>query len=74
MTPNEGSQEVLKEINKKYDLFVVSAAMEFPQSLSEKLSWLKNHFPFLTWKQIVFCGSKTVVHGHYHDRRPWLQP
>jgi 5'-nucleotidase len=65
MTPNEGSQAVLKEINKKYELFVVSAAMEFPQSLPEKLSWLKDHFPFLTWKQIVFCGSKTVVHGHF---------
>ncbi len=46
MTPNEGSQLVLEEINRKYDLFTVSAAMEFPQSLSKKLSWLKEHFPF----------------------------
>ena len=65
MSPNEGSQDVLKELNKKYDLFIVSAAMEFPQSLSEKLAWLKDHFTFLNWKQIVFCGSKTVVHGDY---------
>ena len=59
------SLEVLSELNRKYDLFIVSAAMEFPQSLSEKLAWLKDHFPFLSWKQIVFCGSKTVVHGDY---------
>lgn len=65
MSPHEGSQEVLREINKKYDLFIVSAAMEFPKSLEEKLEWLKDHFAFLTWKQIVFCGSKTVVHGDY---------
>lgn len=65
MTPNAGSPEVLLELNKKYDLFIVSAAMEFPQSLGEKLAWLNAHFPFLNWKQIVFCGSKTVVHGHY---------
>lgn len=65
MQPNEGSQLVLENLNKKYDLFIVSAAMEFPKSLPEKLTWLKNHFPFLTWKQIVFCGSKTVVHGDY---------
>ena len=65
MTPNEGSQLVMKELNKKYEVFIVSAATEFPQSLSEKLKWLKEHFPFLTWKQIVFCGSKTVVHGDY---------
>ncbi|MEJ1241349.1 5'(3')-deoxyribonucleotidase [Chryseolinea sp. T2] len=65
MTPNEGSQLVIEELNRRYDLFIVSAAMEFPQSLPEKLSWLKEHFPFLSWKQIVFCGSKTVVHGDY---------
>ena len=39
--------------------------MEFPQSLPEKLKWLGEHFSFLTWRQIVFCGSKAVVHGDY---------
>jgi 5'(3')-deoxyribonucleotidase len=63
--PHENSQSVLERLNQKYSLFIVSAAMEFPQSLSEKQAWLKEHFPFLTWKQIVFCGSKTVVHGDY---------
>ena len=65
MTVNEYSPDVLRELNKKYEVFIVSAAIEFPQSLSEKLDWLAEHFPFLTWKQIVFCGSKTVVHGDY---------
>jgi 5'-nucleotidase len=65
MEPNEGSQQVLEKLNEKYELFIVSAAMEFPQSLTEKLAWLNEHFPFLSWKQIVFCGSKAVVHGDY---------
>jgi 5'(3')-deoxyribonucleotidase len=65
MEPNDGSIEVVKELNNKYDLFVVSAAMEYPQSLPEKLAWLQEHFPFLSWKQFVFCGSKTVVHGDF---------
>jgi 5'-nucleotidase len=65
MVPHEGSQEILEQLNKKYELFIVSAAMEFPQSLSEKLKWLAEHFSFLTWRQIVFCGSKAVVHGDY---------
>jgi len=65
MVPNENSQEVLEKLNRKYELFIVSAAMEFPQSLSEKLAWLREHFDFLHWKQIVFCGSKAVVHGDY---------
>jgi 5'(3')-deoxyribonucleotidase len=63
MMPNEHSQDVLEKLNQKYDLFIVSAAMQFPQSLSEKLEWLNEHFDFLTWKQIVFCGNKSVVHG-----------
>jgi 5'(3')-deoxyribonucleotidase len=51
----------LTELNKNYELFIVSAAMEFPQSLPEKLEWLNEHFSFLTWQQIVFCGSKEIV-------------
>lgn len=65
MKPNENSHEILEKLNRKYEVFIVSAAMEFPQSLSEKLAWLGEHFPFFTWKQIVFCGSKAVVHGDY---------
>jgi 5'-nucleotidase len=59
-----GSAEILAELNKKYELFVVSAAMEFPQSLPEKLEWLKEHFTFINWQQIVFCGSKTIIDAH----------
>lgn len=65
MNVHDGCQEVMEKLNARYELYVVSAAMEFPQSLPEKLSWLKEHFPFLAWKQFVFCGSKSVVHGDF---------
>ena len=65
MRANENAREVLEKLNRKYELFIVSAAMEFPQSLGEKLAWLNEHTPFLNWKQFVFCGSKAIVHGHY---------
>lgn len=65
MSVNENCQQVMEQLNRNYEVFIVSAAMEFPQSLNEKLEWLQEYFPFLTWKQIVFCGSKTVVHGDY---------
>jgi 5'(3')-deoxyribonucleotidase len=58
-----GCVEVMKQLNEKYDVFIVSAAMEFPNSLPEKYRWLKEHFYFITWQQIVLCGSKTIVHG-----------
>lgn len=65
MEVKEFSQEVMKKLNEQYDLFIVSAATEFPNSLNEKMEWLGEHFPFLHWKQMVFCGSKAVVHGDY---------
>src|SRR5215831_3250913 len=39
-----GSQDVVSKLNELYDLYVVSAAMEFPQSLTEKFQWLGEHF------------------------------
>jgi len=55
------SQEVLEKIHNKYDLYIVSAATEFPQSLPEKQEWLLEHFPFIGWEKIVFCGSKQII-------------
>ncbi len=59
----EGAVEALQILNENYQLFIVSAAMEFPKSLPEKYQWLQQHLPFLSWHQFVFCGSKTVVQG-----------
>jgi 5'-nucleotidase len=59
------SQEVIKELNELYELYIVSAAMEFPQSLIEKYEWLNEHFPFITWQQIIFCGSKKNILGDF---------
>lgn len=57
------SQKILSDLNSAYDVFIVSAATEFPLSLAEKQAWLKEHFAFITWQQLVLCGSKRVVHG-----------
>jgi 5'-nucleotidase len=59
----EGSIEAMKALNEKYEVFIVSAAMEFPKSLPEKYEWLAEHFPFISWEQITFCGSKSVIRG-----------
>jgi 5'-nucleotidase len=59
------SQAVLKEMNLRYEIFIVSAATEFPNSLRDKLEWLLEHFPFLSWKQLALCGDKRLVYGDY---------
>lgn len=56
----EGSQEVVKELMGKYDVYIVSAAMEFKNSLIDKYEWLAEHFPFIPWTHIMFCGHKIV--------------
>jgi len=59
------SVDVLKEMNDRYEIFIVSAATEFPNSLKDKLDWLLEHFPFFNWKQLVLCGEKRMVYGDY---------
>jgi 5'-nucleotidase len=58
---NEGARETLEQLARVYELFIVSAATEFPLSLTEKQAWLNEHFPFITWQQMVFCGSKKII-------------
>lgn len=56
----EGSVEALKKLQEKHELYIVSAAMEFRNSFEDKFDWLAEHFPFISWKNIVFCGDKIV--------------
>lgn len=59
------SQEVIKKLSEKYEIFIVSAATEFPNSLKEKLEWLNEHFPFISWTHTVFCGHKYMIQTDY---------
>ena len=61
----DGAQEALLELMQHFDVYIVSAAMEFPQSLPEKYDWLKEHFPFIDWRNIIFCGDKSVIGTDY---------
>lgn len=61
----KGAQEALLELMQHFDLYIVSAAMQFPQSLPEKYEWLGEHFPFISWRNIIFCGDKTVIATDY---------
>lgn len=61
----EGAKEAVQELMKDFDVYIVSAAMEFPQSLTEKYEWLLEHFPFITWHNIIFCGDKSVIGTDY---------
>ncbi|GAA0610456.1 5'-3'-deoxyribonucleotidase [Virgibacillus siamensis] len=61
----EDSQEVIKELNEHFEIFITTAAMEFPTSFTAKYEWLKEHFSFLNDMNFVFCGDKGILNADY---------
>ena len=60
-----GSQDILQQMAKKHEIFITTAAMEFPLSFNAKFEWLKQNFPFINPMNIVFCGSKSILNADY---------
>ncbi|RYC70433.1 MULTISPECIES: 5' nucleotidase, NT5C type [Spirosoma] len=61
----EGAQDVIADLMTKYDVFIASAAQEFPNSLREKWDWLQTHFPAISWRNYIFMGDKSVLNTDY---------
>ncbi len=61
----EKAVDIVKELGNHYEIFIVSAATEYPESLKEKLIWLEQHFPFISWTHVVFCGHKYMIQADY---------
>ena len=59
------SQDVLARMSKRHEIFITTAAMEFPACFNDKFSWLKEHFPFISPMNVVFCGSKSIINADY---------
>lgn len=57
------SVEGIKYLNDKYNVLTVSSATEFPNSLNEKRAWLAEFYPFISWRQMIFCGNKEHIKG-----------
>ncbi len=61
----EHSQEVLRKLSEHYEIFIATAAMEFPNSFGSKYRWLRRHFPFVPPTHFVFCGDKSILLADY---------
>jgi 5'(3')-deoxyribonucleotidase len=59
------SPRVLVELQRHYEVFIASAAMEVPSSFNPKFRWLQRHFPFIPYTHIVFCGDKSILRADY---------
>jgi 5'(3')-deoxyribonucleotidase len=68
----EDSQRVMQRLGERYEVFIASAAMAFPNSFAPKFHWLKRNFPWVPPSHIVFCGDKGILSADYLiDDMPW---
>ena len=56
----QDSQDVLSRLHQVYDVYIVSSAMEYPNSLVEKYEWLQEHFPFIRGKRWSSADPRTL--------------
>jgi 5'(3')-deoxyribonucleotidase/uncharacterized protein with PQ loop repeat len=61
----EEAQEVIRDLVREHEVFIVSAAMEIPESFAAKHRWLRRHFPFISESNFVFCGDKGIIDADY---------
>ncbi|AQT05395.1 5' nucleotidase, NT5C type [Acetobacter persici] len=60
-----GAQDALLILSERFEIFITTAAMEYPASCAAKFGWLREHFPFISPLQIVFCGDKSILAADY---------
>lgn len=61
-----GAQEGIQSLlNDGYEIFFVTAAQEFRNSLEDKYDWLLQYFPNISWRNFVFCGDKSIIGTDY---------
>jgi len=60
-----GAQEGIAMLSKKYDIYIVSAALEFPNSLASRCAFIEKNFPEITLKRLIFCANKSLVKADF---------
>lgn len=63
LKPINDSITILKKLSEKHEIYIASAAMQFPNSLEEKSEWLDEYFPFIPWQNRILCGHKHILKG-----------
>lgn len=61
LLPVVGAIEGVARLQKRHEVFVCTAAMEFPHSFNDKFGWLRRHLTSLDPHNIVYCGHKSII-------------
>lgn len=65
LKPIPGAIEGVRALQEDFEVFIVTAAQQFPQCLTEKNEWLDEYMPFIHWSHRVFCGHKHFLGAEY---------
>jgi len=63
LKPIKNATTVMEALYNKHDVYIATAATQFPNSLIEKVEWLAEHMPFITWQHQIMCGDKFILNG-----------
>jgi 5'-nucleotidase len=61
----EGAQAGIAQLCAEHDVYIASAATEFPASMVEKLVWVEKYLPQIPLRRVIFCGEKSVLDVDY---------
>lgn len=65
LKPIDGAQEAVYLLSRYYKVYFVTSATSIPNSVKDKLNWLRRHFPFISHRNIVLCGSKEIINADF---------
>lgn len=57
--------DVIAGLHKQYDVYIVTAAMNYPPCVVEKIDWLQENLPMISPSHYVFCGKKGIIYTDY---------
>jgi 5'(3')-deoxyribonucleotidase len=59
------SQRVIRALMEKYEIYIVTAAIPFPNSYNAKYEWLRQYFPFIDIRNVIYCGHKHIIDADF---------
>lgn len=61
LKPLPNAVEVLKRLNQKYEILIVSSSRTY--AYTEKEKWVKTYLPFISIKNLIFSHRKEMIYG-----------
>lgn len=59
------SRQVIEKLREFYDISIASSCLQHPNSVHDKLAWLRENFPFIPYNKIILCGEKKYLCADY---------